>query len=103
MRSEPVRTCIGCRRTASKREMVKLARRSDGQVVVDRLGREAGRGAYLCPDPGCLEAALKGGTLTRAFRGPARIGSETPAVLALARERLLQNRIEPANASSARE
>ena len=94
MRTEPVRTCIGCRRTASKCGLVRLVRRSDGRVIVDRLSREAGRGAYLCPVPECLEAALKRGALTRAFRGPARIGPETLT--------FLRRRIEPASVSSVR-
>jgi uncharacterized protein len=31
----------------------------------------SGRGAYLCPDPACLEAAGKRRAFGRAFRGPA--------------------------------
>jgi predicted RNA-binding protein YlxR (DUF448 family) len=34
---------------------------------------EPGRGAYLCPDPGCLEAAGKRRAFGRAFRGPAAV------------------------------
>lgn len=74
--AEPVRTCIGCRRAASKRKLVRLARRPDGHVVIDAANRETGRGAYLCPASECLEIALKRGTLSRAFRAPARIGPE---------------------------
>lgn len=64
----PQRTCIACRRTTGKRELVRLVRTANGDVEVDLSGRRAGRGAYLCPARPCLEAALKGGRLEQALR-----------------------------------
>lgn len=64
----PQRTCVACRRTAGKRELVRLVRTAEGAVEVDTSGRRAGRGAYLCPNRPCLEAALKGGRLEQALR-----------------------------------
>ena len=68
MTSVPMRTCVGCRTVKPKAELVRLARGRDGRVVVDREARAMGRGAYVCPDMGCVERALQRGRLAHAFR-----------------------------------
>jgi uncharacterized protein len=70
----PMRTCLGCRRRRAKRELVRLARRPDGIVVVDTAGTGPGRGAYVCGEPECVERALKAGRLAHAFRAACRLG-----------------------------
>jgi len=52
----PQRTCVGCRATAEKGDLVRVAVR-DGVFLVDAAQREPGRGAYL--HPGCAERALR--------------------------------------------
>lgn len=64
----PYRTCVGCREKKSKRTLVRIVRTPDGKVVVDEAGKAQGRGAYLCRNPACWEAALKRGSLNRALR-----------------------------------
>ena len=64
----PVRTCIGCGTARPKRELVRIVRTSEGTVVADPSGRRAGRGAYLDPDPACLEKGVAGGALIRALQ-----------------------------------
>ncbi len=76
MKREPQRTCIGCRRARAKAELVRLVRRADGMVGVDRTGAASGRGAYVCPAPPCVEEALKRGRLVRAFKGKAEASDE---------------------------
>ena len=39
------------------------------ECAVDDTGKRSGRGAYLCRQPGCWDAALKGGRLATALRG----------------------------------
>jgi hypothetical protein len=41
-----------------------------GEVVVDPTGKAPGRGAYVCADEACQEAALKKGALRRALEVP---------------------------------
>ena len=53
-----------------KRDLTRVVRTPDGRVVLDPTGRLAGRGAYLCDDPACREAAMKKGALTRALAAP---------------------------------
>lgn len=55
----PTRTCVACRQTSGKRELIRLVHSRDG-VIVDARGREPGRGVYLCARRKCWETALKG-------------------------------------------
>ncbi|MBN1581169.1 MAG: YlxR family protein [Anaerolineae bacterium] len=63
----PQRTCIGCRQVRAKREMVRVVRTPEGTLVIDKTGKQNGRGAYLCPDQACWLAALKGDRLGKAL------------------------------------
>ncbi len=64
----PQRTCVACRRTDTKRGLVRLVRTAEGRVEIDPTGKRNGRGAYLCHNPACWEAALKRRSLERALR-----------------------------------
>jgi uncharacterized protein len=64
----PERTCVGCRGTAPKSELVRIARVSDGVAGVDPAGTSPGRGAYVHRSKDCVEAATKRGALARALR-----------------------------------
>ena len=67
-RQTPQRTCLACRTTGDKRELIRLVRLPDGRVEVDLTGKKPGRGAYICPEASCWEAALKKGRLDAALR-----------------------------------
>ena len=64
----PQRTCIACRRTDSKRELVRVVRTADRGVLIDSTGKVAGRGAYLCKVQDCWNKGLKGSLLSRALK-----------------------------------
>jgi hypothetical protein len=64
----PERTCVGCRRKRGQDELVRLVQ--DHGRAVAALPGAPGRGAYLCPEVKCLEAAEKRRAFARAFRGP---------------------------------
>jgi uncharacterized protein len=68
-RHEPVRTCVGCRGEAGKTALIRVVRRSEGGVAVDRTGHAEGRGAYVHNDPGCIDLARKRKSLERALKG----------------------------------
>src|SRR5437660_8474581 len=55
----PLRTCIACRETKPKRELLRIVRTPEGHVVVDATGKKSGRGAYLCARLSCWETAIK--------------------------------------------
>jgi predicted RNA-binding protein YlxR (DUF448 family) len=66
----PVRTCVGCREEAGKRSLIRIVRRPEGGATIDPTGHAAGRGAYLHPDPACIEIARKRKALDRALSTP---------------------------------
>ena len=66
----PLRTCVGCGQTKEKAQLIRVIRRPDGTIMIDRKGKVSGRGAYLCDDPECLKKALKKKSLSRALQTP---------------------------------
>jgi len=67
-RHVPQRTCVACRQTNAKRQLVRVVRAPDGSVTIDPSGKRSGRGAYLCDALECWQAGLKRGALTRALK-----------------------------------
>jgi predicted RNA-binding protein YlxR (DUF448 family) len=63
----PQRTCVACRTTRPKRHLVRVVRLKEGGVAVDRTGKQAGRGAYLCPAQECWQLAAKRKSLEQAL------------------------------------
>jgi hypothetical protein len=87
---KPERTCIGCRGTFAKDEVVRIVAGPAGPVI-DYREKLPGRAAYVCPRQECVEAALAKGQLSRALRGvvPLQTGEQFVAALAAAvREKL---------------
>lgn len=69
-RTLPQRTCVACRTSRPKRELVRVVRSPVGELSVDLRGKAPGRGAYLDADPVCLERGLSEGGLARALETP---------------------------------
>ena len=67
-RHVPQRTCVACRQTDAKRQLVRIVRTTAGSVQIDPTGKLSGRGAYLCRAPECWRAALQRGILPRALK-----------------------------------
>ena len=63
----PMRMCVSCREMQPKKELVRVVRTPEGEVVLDTTGRANGRGAYLCKKSACLEKAIKSRALERAL------------------------------------
>ena len=63
----PQRQCMGCRERKAKRELIRVVRMTDGTVSLDFSGKVNGRGAYICPDPACLQKAQKAKALERSL------------------------------------
>ena len=63
----PQRQCMGCRERKGKKEMIRVVRCTDGNVQLDFSGKVNGRGAYICPNLGCLKKARKSLALDRSL------------------------------------
>ena len=66
-RKIPQRQCVGCRTMTDKRELVRIVKTPEGEIVLDTTGKKSGRGAYVCRNPECLRKARKSRALERAF------------------------------------
>ena len=67
-RKVPMRQCTGCQEMKSKKEMMRILRTAEGEIVLDTTGRKNGRGAYVCRSMECFEKAVKGKGLERSFK-----------------------------------
>ena len=66
-RKIPQRMCVGCREMKNKKELLRIVKTPEGQVVLDKTGKKSGRGAYICPQLICLEQSIKGKRLQKAL------------------------------------
>lgn len=64
----PLRKCTGCQEMKSKKEMIRILRTSEGEIVLDMTGRKNGRGAYVCCSMSCFEKAVKNKGLERSLK-----------------------------------
>ena len=68
MKKVPLRQCIGCGEMKSKKEMIRVIKTADEEILLDATGRKNGRGAYLCPSMECMKKAVKSKGLERSFK-----------------------------------
>lgn len=67
-RKVPMRQCVGCQEMKSKKEMIRVIRTNEQELLLDATGKKNGRGAYICPDLECLKKAVKNKGLERSFK-----------------------------------
>ena len=71
-RDVPTRTCVHCRSSKDKRELLRVVRTPPGsgavaEIAFDPTGKANGRGAYVCHDEACITGATGKGGLARAL------------------------------------
>ena len=64
----PMRQCIGCGEMKPKKEMLRIIKTAEEEILLDTTGRKNGRGAYICPNSECLKKAVKVKGLERSFK-----------------------------------
>jgi predicted RNA-binding protein YlxR (DUF448 family) len=52
----------------NKKEMIRVLKTSEDEILLDATGRKNGRGAYLCPSMECFKKAVKNKGLERSFK-----------------------------------
>ena len=60
-----LRTCIACRNKQDQRNMNRIVKKVDGDVVIDQFHKIDGRGAYVCKNSDCVAKVRKNKTLNR--------------------------------------
>ena len=63
----PLRMCTGCGEMKPKQEMVRVVKSPEGEIFLDLTGKKPGRGAYVCRNVQCLNAARKARRFEKAF------------------------------------
>ena len=66
----PMRQCAACREKREKKELLRIVRTPEGEVVYDPRGKISGRGVYICRSKECLARAERAKTLSRALECP---------------------------------
>ena len=66
-RKIPMRMCVGCREMKPKASLLRVVKPQEGDAHIDRTGKAAGRGAYVCESIECLKKAEKIRALDRAL------------------------------------
>lgn len=65
----PQRSCLGCRVTRDKKELLRFVLAPDRTLVPDITAKLPGRGAYTCFNHTCLRNAAQKKQFARAFSG----------------------------------
>ena len=67
MKKIPQRSCVVCRTQKNKNELLRIVKNKDNEIMIDEIGKEPGRGAYICYNIECLEKAIKTKKLEKAL------------------------------------
>ena len=65
MKKIPMRTCVITGEKLPKKELIRVVRTPEGNVIVDESGKANGRGAYLKKDIETFEKAEKSKILNK--------------------------------------
>ncbi len=66
-KKEPLRKCTVCGEHRVKKDLLRVVRTPEGEVMLDLKGKANGRGAYLCRSEKCLNKAKKTNRLATAL------------------------------------
>lgn len=64
----PLRMCTGCGEMKPKKEMIRVLKTPEDEIVIDTTGKKNGRGAYVCCSLSCLQKAIRTKGLERSLK-----------------------------------
>ncbi len=64
----PQRQCMGCGEIKNKKDLIRVIRTGEDEILIDATGKKNGRGAYICPSAECLKKAIKSKGLERSLK-----------------------------------
>jgi len=67
-RKVPLRKCVACQQMMSKKELIRVVKTPQDEILIDLTGKKSGRGAYLCGKLSCFKLAHKSKALDRALK-----------------------------------
>lgn len=60
-----LRKCIVCKEQKTKEDLIRIVKDKEGNISIDHSGKLNGRGAYICTNQSCLNAAISKKLLNR--------------------------------------
>lgn len=63
-----MRQCVGCREMKAKKDMIRVVKTPENDIVLDLTGKKNGRGAYLCNHIDCLKKAIQSSAIERSLK-----------------------------------
>lgn len=67
-RRVPLRKCLGCGDNKNKKELVRIVKTPDNEILIDISGKINGRGAYICNRKDCFSKAVVENKIARSLR-----------------------------------
>lgn len=67
-RKIPMRKCVASQEMFPKKELVRIVRTPENEIIIDPTGKKSGRGAYLCAKLEYIDLAQKKKALDRALK-----------------------------------
>lgn len=64
----PMRMCMGCEEMKPKKELVRVLKTPEEEIVLDFTGKKNGRGAYICRSQECLIKSRRNKGIERALK-----------------------------------
>lgn len=64
----PQRMCVGCQEMKNKKELIRIVRTPESEILLDPTGKKSGRGAYVCPNEACVTKAYKEKRLEKSLK-----------------------------------
>lgn len=73
-RKIPLRKCVACQQMMPKKQLIRVVKTPESEIMIDLSGKKSGRGAYLCGQVDCFKLAMKNRSLDRALKS--QVGAE---------------------------
>lgn len=67
MKKVPLRSCVVTHEKCEKKELIRVVRTPEGNIIIDETGKSNGKGAYLKKSIEVIEKAKKSKALDRAL------------------------------------
>ena len=58
---------MGCNAKKDKKDLIRIVKNKDNEILIDKTGKMQGRGAYLCDNVECLNKLIKSKRLEKTF------------------------------------
>ena len=64
----PTRKCVGCGEMKEKKELIRIIKTPEDEILLDATGKANGRGAYICNSAECFKKAVRNKGLERSLK-----------------------------------